>query len=49
MSEMKVVLARIIFNFNLELVDEKDDWLHQKVFTLWRKKPLMMRVKDIRA
>jgi hypothetical protein len=49
MSEMKVVLARIIFNFDLELVDEKQDWLNQKVFILWRKKPLMMRVKDIRA
>lgn len=49
MSEMKLVLARIIFNFDLELVNEKQNWLDQKVFTLWRKHPLMMRIKDIKA
>jgi hypothetical protein len=49
MSEMKLVLARVVFNFDLELVDEKADWFDQKVFTLWRKHPLMMRIKDIKA
>jgi hypothetical protein len=44
---MKVILARIIFNFDLELVDEKANWLDQKVFILWRKDPLMVKVKDI--
>jgi len=42
-------MARIIFNFDLELVDKKFNWLDQHVFTLWRKHPLMVRVKDIKA
>jgi len=48
MSEIKLILAKLIFNFDLELVDKNADWLDQKVYTLWRKSPLMVRVKDIR-
>jgi cytochrome P450 len=48
LAEMKLVLARIIFNFDLELVDEKSNWLDQEVYGLWMKRPLMVRVKDIR-
>jgi hypothetical protein len=44
---MKLVLARVIFNFDLELVDEKANWFDQDVYTLWRKNPLMVRIKDI--
>ena len=43
---MKLILARIVYNFDLELVDEKDDWFNQKTFILWDKKPLMVRVKE---
>ena len=48
MSEMKLILARVMFNFDLELVDKKSNWLDQEVYTLWRKRPLMVRVKDVR-
>ena len=43
---MKLVLARIIYNFDLELVDKEDDWFNQRTFILWDKKPLMVRVKE---
>ena len=46
---MKLILARIIFNFDLELVDKKSNWFDQEVYNLWRKHPLMVRVKDIRV
>lgn len=46
---MKLILARIIYNFDLELVDNKSNWLGQEVYGLWRKRPLMVRVKDIRV
>jgi hypothetical protein len=49
MSEMKLILARIIFNFDLELIDQKSDWFEQKVYTLWRKNPLMVKVKDLKS
>jgi hypothetical protein len=39
-SEMRLILARVIFNFDMQLVDEKDDWMDQEIHLLWRKKPL---------
>jgi len=46
---MKLILARIIYNFDLELVNQKNDWLDQNTFILWDKKPLMVRVKEREA
>lgn len=48
MVEMKLILAKMVFNFDFELVG-KDDWLEQDVFTFWRKRPLLVRIKDIRG
>lgn len=39
-AELRTILARLIYNFDLELVDPNKDWLDQKVFFLWRKPPL---------
>jgi len=46
---MKLILARIIYNFDLELVNQKTDWFDQNTFILWDKKPLMVRVKEREA
>lgn len=40
---MKLALARMVYDFDFELVDEEADWFDQRVYTLWDKKPLMMR------
>jgi hypothetical protein len=45
-SEMKLILARIIFNFDLELVDKGSDWTDQEAYILWRKTPLLVKVKE---
>ena len=37
---MRLILARIIFAFDMELVDPSDDWMDQKAYTLWDKKEL---------
>ncbi|TGO07172.1 hypothetical protein BTUL_0316g00080 [Botrytis tulipae] len=43
-NEMRVILARIIWRFDLALCAESQAWDHQKSFTLWEKPPLMCRV-----
>ncbi len=43
-SEMRQILARVLWNFDLELVDKNLDWSNQKVFTLWQKGPLVCRI-----
>lgn len=40
-------MAKVIWNFDIELVDKTADWLDQKVFTLWEKTPLMVRLKPV--
>lgn len=44
-SEMRLVLARLLWNFDFELCKESENWTDQKSFTLWEKPALMCRVK----
>lgn len=48
MHEIRLVLASVVLRFNLELCDESQDWLEQKTFTLWAKRPLLCRI-DVRV
>ncbi|PVI00442.1 cytochrome P450 monooxygenase-like protein [Periconia macrospinosa] len=44
-SEIRTILARFLWHFDVELVDKNlSDWDHQKVFVLWNKVPLMVRL-----
>ncbi|KAL4977328.1 cytochrome P450 [Aspergillus desertorum] len=43
-NEMRLILARILWNFDMELSPESDGWERQKVYTLWDKGPLMVRL-----
>ncbi|KAJ6095928.1 hypothetical protein N7486_006674 [Penicillium sp. IBT 16267x] len=42
--EMKIILARMIFNFYMELDQPFEEWMEQKSFLLWEKKPLMIKL-----
>ncbi|KAF2711502.1 cytochrome P450 monooxygenase-like protein [Pleomassaria siparia CBS 279.74] len=47
-AEMRLILAKVLFNFDLELVDKTTDWMHgQKVFTLWEKPSLMITLHPV--
>jgi hypothetical protein len=48
-NEMRVILARILWNFDLELCAESADWDRQHTYTLWEKLPLMCRLKDVKG
>lgn len=44
-SEMRQILARVLWNFDLELVNKDEVWEDQKIFTLWEKGPLVCRIR----
>ncbi|ORY00610.1 cytochrome P450 monooxygenase-like protein [Clohesyomyces aquaticus] len=46
-AEMRLIMAKVLWNFDLELVDSKVDWFNQKVFTLWDKAPLKITLKPV--
>jgi hypothetical protein len=37
---MRLILALIIFNFDMKIADESQDWIAQKNFLMWQKGPL---------
>lgn len=43
---MKLILARIVYNFDFDLIDTELDWMDQKVYLLWVKPELMVVAKE---
>ncbi|MCJ1235343.1 hypothetical protein MMC14_003311 [Varicellaria rhodocarpa] len=44
-AEMRSILARMLWNFDMELCVESEKWNEQKVFILWDKPPLNIVLK----
>ncbi|KAL4797260.1 cytochrome P450 [Aspergillus venezuelensis] len=44
-TEMRVILARVLWNFDLELCEESARWHEQDSYILWEKSPLMCKLK----
>lgn len=47
LHEMRLILATVLFKFDLELCEESRGWAEQKAFALWMKGPLMCRVRSV--
>ncbi|PVH82038.1 cytochrome P450 monooxygenase-like protein [Cadophora sp. DSE1049] len=49
-AEIRSIATRVLWNFDIELCAESERWLDQKMWLLWDKKPLMVKLKErIRA
>jgi hypothetical protein len=45
---MRVILARLVWNFDVENAAETSKWIEQnKVFSLWEKPPLLVLLKPV--
>lgn len=45
-AEMRMILARVLWNFDLELcLESRRGWEEQRSFLLWEKKPLMCIIR----
>jgi hypothetical protein len=43
---MRLALARLVFDFDMEIADESRDWLDElRPYNLWYKTPLYVRMK----
>ncbi|KAH7128559.1 cytochrome P450 [Dendryphion nanum] len=45
--EMRIILSKILFHFDLSLEPESDNWREQEVYTLWQKPGLMVKLTPI--
>ncbi|KAF4539469.1 Cytochrome p450 protein [Lasiodiplodia theobromae] len=46
--ELRIILAKMLWNFEFKLRPESDAWINQKCYTLWQKTPLWVEVRAIR-
>lgn len=49
LNEMRVILARMLWNFDMKLLPQSDGWERQRIFTLWEKGPLMVELNEVRS
>lgn len=46
---MRLVMADVLWHFDLELDPKCTNWLDQKTYILWQKPALWVKVKPIRT
>ncbi|KAF2280273.1 cytochrome P450 [Westerdykella ornata] len=44
--EMRLIISKVLYNFDLELCPESDNWMNQDTYIIWEKPPLMVKLKD---
>lgn len=44
---MRLILALIIFNFDMEIADEARDWIKQRNLLMWEKGPLKVHLTKV--
>ncbi|TVY33841.1 Cytochrome P450 monooxygenase [Lachnellula subtilissima] len=47
-AEMRLILARLVWNFDVELAEESRDWMkNPRVFLVYEKRPLLVHLKPV--
>lgn len=47
-AEMRLIMAKLLWSFDVELVEPEKNWMEeQRVFALWEKPPLNMRLTPV--
>jgi hypothetical protein len=44
----RLVITKLLWNFDFELDEKSMNWSEQRVFALWEKGPLLVRLKEVR-
>lgn len=45
--EIRLILSKVLWNFDLRLCAESNLWNEQKVFIMWDKGPLFCQIKQV--
>ena len=46
---MKLIVSKLLWNFDLALEEDRTgDWMDQKVYVLWEKPPLWVRLTPVK-
>jgi len=47
--EMRIILAKVLWNFDLQLCAESERWIDMKIYLFWDKPALYCRMKAARS
>jgi hypothetical protein len=45
---MRLILAKVLWNFDLSLEQESENWTNQKLQLTWRRGPLMVKLAPVK-
>ena len=45
--EVRLILASLVWAFDIELEPETGNWMEQDVYLTWVKRPLMVRIREV--
>ncbi|CAN9137705.1 unnamed protein product [Alternaria alternata] len=45
--EMRLIIAKTLYNFDIELCPESNNWEEQATYILWEKKPLVCKLRPV--
>jgi hypothetical protein len=45
--EMRLLLTRLLWKFDLELMPESRDWYDQNIYIIWEKKELKVKLTEV--
>ena len=43
-AEMRLILAKMVWHFDMQLANPKSDWTKQPIYGLWDKNPLLVKL-----
>ncbi|KAK4681747.1 hypothetical protein QC764_110160 [Podospora pseudoanserina] len=46
-AEMRLIMARLLWNFDLELMPESEEWNRQRIYVLWEKGAVNVRLTPV--
>jgi hypothetical protein len=46
-AEMRLILARMIWNFDMEIAPDSWNWINQKAYVVWEKPALNVRLAPV--
>lgn len=45
--EMRLILTKLLYNFDLEICPESEHWNQQKIFIMWDKPALYCQLRQV--
>jgi hypothetical protein len=44
---MRLILAKVLFSFDVEVTADSEGWADQETYILWQKKPLICKLRAV--